>query len=188
MLRKILCIKMIILYTRCMHKKGGFTIVELVIVIAVIAILATISIVSYNGIIGRSHDAAVVSDLGKVKDALAIYESKNSVYSWDSIAEVIDYLKNDSSIQVTFTSGSYARPDIYQNYSDNTIMVGYMRTGICMIAKSRSGQNYVFTTAGTIAKTSKITTMGDGHDFRDACGVEGRLPNAESLVYGPIGI
>jgi prepilin-type N-terminal cleavage/methylation domain-containing protein len=48
----------------------GFTIVELIVVIAVIGILATIGIVSYNGAQGRSHDSAVQSDLDSVAGLL----------------------------------------------------------------------------------------------------------------------
>ena len=44
-----------------MHK--GFTVVELLIVIAVIGILASISLVAYNGAQNKGYDSAVQSDL-----------------------------------------------------------------------------------------------------------------------------
>lgn len=40
-------------------RRGGFTIVELLIVIVVIGILAAISIVAYNGIQNRSNDTVI---------------------------------------------------------------------------------------------------------------------------------
>ncbi|MEO8691834.1 MAG: prepilin-type N-terminal cleavage/methylation domain-containing protein, partial [Candidatus Saccharimonas sp.] len=42
---------------------SAFTIVELLIVIVIIAILATITIVAYNGITSRAHDASTKSNL-----------------------------------------------------------------------------------------------------------------------------
>lgn len=43
--------------------RKGFTVVELIIVIAVIGILATIALVAYNGSQNRAYDGAVQSDL-----------------------------------------------------------------------------------------------------------------------------
>lgn len=47
-------------------KKTGFTIVELIIVIAIIAILATISVIAYNGIQKNAATKTVQSDLEQV--------------------------------------------------------------------------------------------------------------------------
>jgi prepilin-type N-terminal cleavage/methylation domain-containing protein len=43
--------------------RRGFTVVELIIVIAVIGILATIALVTYNGSQNRAYDSGVQSDL-----------------------------------------------------------------------------------------------------------------------------
>ena len=45
------------------HKKYGFTIVELLIVIVVIGVLAAISIVLYSSIQARAKDAVTQQDL-----------------------------------------------------------------------------------------------------------------------------
>jgi prepilin-type N-terminal cleavage/methylation domain-containing protein len=50
--------------------RRGFTIVELLVVIAVIAILATIVIVGYGAVIGNANDGSVKSDLQKIDDAM----------------------------------------------------------------------------------------------------------------------
>ena len=95
-----------------------------------------------------------------------------------------------------FSTGSYARPDIYQESyrPENTIIVGYRTQGgdICIVAKSKSGQNYLYTTAGIITKTSAITSMGGSHDFRTACETEGGITTAPvsgtTFTYGLVAL
>lgn len=57
-------------------KNTGFTIVELLIVIAVIAILAAITIVSYNSVQRRGQDVRRVSDVTTLRDAISIWSLK----------------------------------------------------------------------------------------------------------------
>lgn len=53
---------------------SGFTLTELLIVIVVIAILASISIVTYNGVINRAHNTAVMNDLTKLAETITVDE------------------------------------------------------------------------------------------------------------------
>lgn len=157
----------------------GFTLVELLVVIVVIAILAAVSVVAYGGISGKAQDAAVVSDLRNVRNSLEIYKSENGTYPVVyGLAELMDAIKSGGKVKMQFSTGSYARPDIYQDssrYPESTVIAGYgvMGGDICIIAKSKSGQNYLFTTAGVIAKTTTINPMGGAHDFRTTCRDEG---------------
>lgn len=61
-------------------KLRGFTIVELLIVIVVVAILAAITVVSYNGVQGRTRATVVKSDLSNAIDKLEIDRSENGAY------------------------------------------------------------------------------------------------------------
>lgn len=58
--------------------QGGFTIVELLIVIVVIAILAAITIVSYNGIQNRAKLSSLTSDVANGAKFLETYKTVNN--------------------------------------------------------------------------------------------------------------
>lgn len=62
------------------HRSGGFTIVELLIVIVVIGILAAIVIVAYNGIQDRARDAQRKSDIASVQKKIELYNAQNEEY------------------------------------------------------------------------------------------------------------
>jgi general secretion pathway protein G len=61
-------------------KQRGFTIVELLIVIAVIAILAAIVLTSYQGTQAQARDAKRKSDVKALIDALEVYYQDNGFY------------------------------------------------------------------------------------------------------------
>ena len=63
-----------------MHKRHGFTIVELLIVIVVIAILATITIVAYNGIQQRARTSSRLSAIRSIQKGLEAYRAINGYY------------------------------------------------------------------------------------------------------------
>ena len=60
------------------HNSGGFTIVELLIVIVVIAILAAITIVAYNGIQNRAKNTQINAAVRGYVTALKAYAVENN--------------------------------------------------------------------------------------------------------------
>lgn len=60
--------------------QSGFTIIELLIVIAVIGILALLTINSYVGINARARDTNRVSDITNIKEKLEEYYNENNGY------------------------------------------------------------------------------------------------------------
>lgn len=61
-------------------RRNGFTIVELLVVIAVIGILATISIVAYSGVQARARDSLRKDDLATIKKAMLLYHMDHGDY------------------------------------------------------------------------------------------------------------
>lgn len=65
-----------------MNTKKGFTIIELVVVIAIIAILAAIVLISVSGYIQKSQDSAIKSTMHTLlTDAVASGPGVNAVYT-----------------------------------------------------------------------------------------------------------
>ena len=50
-------------------KNGGFTLVELIVVIAILAILAGVAVPAYSGYIKRANDTAVLAELDAIQTA-----------------------------------------------------------------------------------------------------------------------
>lgn len=59
-------------------KKKGFSLIELLIVIAIIAILSGVGLASFSGTQKRGRDARRQADLESVRSALELYRADNS--------------------------------------------------------------------------------------------------------------
>ncbi len=79
------------------QKEGGFTIVELLIVVVVIAILAAITIVAYNGIQNRAKDSAAKTASNQTSKKIALYFAANSDTYPSSLTEPALGLANASA-------------------------------------------------------------------------------------------
>jgi len=60
-----------------MKKEAGFTLIELMIVVAIIGVLASIAIPKFANMVTRSKEAAVRGQLGTVRSAVSIFYSDN---------------------------------------------------------------------------------------------------------------
>lgn len=75
-------------------RQAGFTLVELMIVMAVIGVLATIAIPSYIGMIKHAREAALQEDLHVIRNAIDAYTSdkEKAPQSLDDLVQT-GYLK-----------------------------------------------------------------------------------------------
>ena len=124
--------------------QAAFTLVELLIVIVVIAILVAIAIISYRGIIGRTNDSLVNSDLRNNSRRIQTY--------------IIDFGKLPTGLETAWTEGSVvdfkfeaSSRKAYRHFSfctgNNTGPWLNPVTEIILMAESSSGKSYVYSTS-----------------------------------------
>jgi general secretion pathway protein G len=79
------------------HKKNsGFTILEILVVVAIIAILTTLGMVSYTQVNKRARDGKRRADLEQVRSALVLYRVDNGSYpssiTWSTMSPIQSYI------------------------------------------------------------------------------------------------
>lgn len=72
--------------------QGGFTLIELVIIIVVLGILAAVAIPKYQNITGEAKEAACRSSLGAIRSGITIFYANEAVTTgtaiWPALAEL----------------------------------------------------------------------------------------------------
>ena len=89
--------------TKFNKRRGGFTLVEIMIVVAIIALLAAIAVPGFLRARKRSQASRVLNDLRLIDSAVDQYaiETAKSTGSAVAVSDWTNYLKKDTTLYIT---------------------------------------------------------------------------------------
>ncbi len=104
-----------------LRKQDGFTIIELLIVIAIIGILATLVLTNFSSAQAKGRDSVRQNNIGSVSRSIELYHTNNANYPGEPLTTtLIEGIENDAltdeqgnTIAVTITTGIVAPADPY---------------------------------------------------------------------------
>ncbi len=108
--------------------EGGFTLIELVIIIVILGILAAVAIPKYQDISGEAKESACRAALGGLRSGATIYYANQAVTTgtatWPSIAalRVVDSVMSQSIPKNPYQSDSNAPDSIVTGVTKGTIV------------------------------------------------------------------
>jgi len=140
-------------------KKQGFTIIELIVVIAIIAVLAGIVMVNVTKYIQQAKDAAVLADLKQAKSAATGYYVENSSYAGfcnsAEMKKVGDAIHGTYNFSCYDSSGSYILTK--NSFISYAYAIGSCATGQYIALVTKSAGQYMCTSSDANA----VTGSGD---------------------------
>lgn len=101
--------------------RSGFTVLEILIVLAVFGLLATLAVLSLNSARARVRDAQRLSDVSTVRAALSQYWLEKATYP---ASNGVDLGKPDSNTEVFSASGFVKRDEAQQPIYLNRLPTG----------------------------------------------------------------
>ncbi len=81
-----------------MNRSRGFTLIEVMIVVAIIAILAAIAMPRFAGLLNKSKEGSTREGLGAVRSTLHIYFGDNMIYPYDELSSLTQNARYISQI------------------------------------------------------------------------------------------
>lgn len=112
-----------------LRKQDGFTIIELLIVIAIIGILATLVLTNFSSAQAKGRDSVRQNDIGALSRSLELYHTENGAYPAEpaaNLAALIEGVNADTItdeanniIAISITDANAATADPYTAGSGN---------------------------------------------------------------------
>ncbi len=134
---------------------NGFTIVELLVVVAIIGILSAIGTVSYNGYVSGSKKTAAENTIQQIALAQTEYYSNNGEYF---LSEVGATCSADSSTSADIENQLFAGEDIIADDIDFEICVAGTGATFTVVGEDQTG-----------GSTCTITLARNGAPTRTDC-------------------
>ena len=88
------------------NNRGGFTLIEVLIVVVIIGILAAIAIPKFASTKQKSYVAVMKSDLRNLAVAQEAYSSDNNIYYMGAVPSAALIYNPSSGVDVTITEGT----------------------------------------------------------------------------------
>ncbi len=84
------------------NAKKGFTLVELLVVIAILAILATVSVVGYTSFIDRANQSTAMQEMTQIRDSILAEDILNPNFSFDADGKITVLEAGDDGYDATY--------------------------------------------------------------------------------------
>jgi prepilin-type N-terminal cleavage/methylation domain-containing protein len=173
----------------------GFTLVEMMVVIAIIAILTAIIVTNFSGAKGKARDAKRISDMGQIQLALELYFDRCNMYPSPTIEWAVGQGGDSAQCNRTKTPGGsdyYTMEDFMANIPRPTgekeqTNYGYVtnndRTDYVLHAVLES-TNAIVSDGLTAVPNDSSWTIGDFGNADITCGGNS-LPDHVDYCLGP---
>ncbi len=107
---------MILPLTPLAASRKGFTLIELMIVVAIIGILAAVAIPKFADMLRKSKEGVTKGNLGSLRSALNIYSSDNEgIFPSDNLACLTAQAKYIDALPTAKTAGYHSESDLLDN-------------------------------------------------------------------------